>query len=248
MGLFSRRLLPISAISPRIDGGITRTFPFTNYDFFAYIASGFVFLFALDHVLSTGWMIRQSWTVVEGVFATACAYAVGHLLAGFASAVIERRLVRRWLGTPSLHLFGAGNPPPWVKQIYPSYFEAFPTSTQTRIREKAAKEDITEPGEGMYWLCFNSARESKAASRRMADFLNLYGLCRNLSFTALISAIMLVVEAFYWHRWPDLWWAAAGSILSAGMLLRYLKFYRQYALEVFTCYAFAKPKIKKVSP
>jgi hypothetical protein len=52
----------------------------------------------------------------------------------------------------------------------------------------------------MYWLCFNTARENKAASRRIADFLNPYGLCRNLSFTAAISAIMLVAGAIYWRH------------------------------------------------
>jgi hypothetical protein len=228
-------------------GVVTRSFPFTNYDFFAYIASGFVFLFALDHVLGTGWMIRPSWTVVEGVFATACAYAVGHLIAGIASALLERRLVRRWLGPPNLHLFGAGNPSAWVKRIYPVYFEPFPPETQARIRDKAAKEGVTQPGEAMYRLSFNTARENKAASRRMADFLNLYGLCRNLSFTALVSAVMLVIGAIYWRHRSDLWWAAAGVVLSVGMLFRYLKFYRHYALEVFTCYAFAKPKIKNAA-
>src|SRR5690348_8019154 len=106
-----------------------RSFPFTNYDFFGYIASGFVFIFALDHVLGTGWMVRPSWTVVEGLFAMACAYAVGHLLAGVASASIERRLVHRWLGSPSLHLFGAALPPArfprlydWFGRVYPFYF------------------------------------------------------------------------------------------------------------------------------
>jgi hypothetical protein len=36
-----------------------RSFPFTNYDFYGYIASGFVFIFALDRLLGTGWMVRS---------------------------------------------------------------------------------------------------------------------------------------------------------------------------------------------
>jgi hypothetical protein len=147
-----------------------------------------------------------------------------------------------------------------VQRFYPVYFEPLPPETQSNIREKAKKEGVSEPGEGMYWVCFNTARENKAASRRISDFLNLYGLCRNLSFTAAVSAIILIGSAFYWDRASDLWWAGASVFLSAGMLLRYLKFYRHYALEVFTCYAFtktksitkpkpfAKPKIKKVTP
>jgi hypothetical protein len=219
-----------------------RSFPFTNYDFFGYISSGFVFIFALDHVLGAGWMVRQSWTVVEGLFATACAYAVGHLLAGFASALIERRIARRWLGPPALHLFGAGHGPAWFRKLYPVYFEPLPAETQAKVREKTAVEGITHPGEGMFWAAFTVAKSDKTAYRRMSDFINNYGLCRNLAFTAAICSAMLVFSAWRWSRPDDLWWAAGGLVLAGGMVLRYLKFYRHYALEVFTTYAHAKPK------
>ena len=223
-----------------------RSFPFTNYDFFGYIASGFVFLFAVDHVLSLGWMTRPAWTAAEGVFAAACAYGIGHLLAGGASATIERRLVRQWLGPPTLHLFEAGNRQGLVRQafrrIYPSYFEPLPAQTRGRILDKAKVERIGEPGEALFWLAFSTAKVDKAASKRMGDFLNNYGLCRNLSFTALVCVPMLCVAAVSERRWTDLWWALAAAFLGVGMLLRYLKFYRHYSVEVFTTYAHAKPK------
>jgi hypothetical protein len=224
-----------------------KSFPFTNYDFFGYIASGFVFIFALDHVLGTGWMLRQSWTVVEGLFVTACAYAVGHIIAGFASALLERRFARRWLGPPALHLFGAGNAPAWFRRIYPVYFEPLPEETQSKVRQHAAAEGITKPGEPMFWAAFTVAKNDRAAYRRMSDFLNNYGLCRNLAFTAAVCSVMLLYSAWRWSRPEDDWWAAASLVLAAGMLLRYLKFYRHYALEVFTTYAYAKRK-KDVAP
>jgi hypothetical protein len=217
-----------------------RSFPFTNYDFFGYIASGFVLIFAIDRVLETGWMIRPSWTVVEGMFVLACAYGVGHLLAGLASALIERRFVRRYLRPPTQHLLGAGGGPAWFKKIYPVYFEPLPNTTQDRIRERAAAAGITEPGEAMFWAAFDVAKNKKAAYKRMSDFLNNYGLCRNLSFTAGLCALLLLGVG---HR-SDVGWAIAAMILSVGMLFRYLKFYRHYALEVFTTYAHAESKGK----
>lgn len=79
-------------------------FPFTDYDFWAYISSGFTFLFALDHTLQTAIFQRSTWTIIEGLIAVAVAYVAGDLLAGFASALLERRFVGKDLGRPSVLL------------------------------------------------------------------------------------------------------------------------------------------------
>lgn len=215
-------------------------FPFTDYDFWAYIAAGFVFLFALDHVLQTGWMLRKDWTVVEGLLATACAYAIGHILAGLASALIERRLVRRWLGSPSETLLGDGKGPVWFRRIYPSYYEPLPDEIRDAVFASAKAVKINKPGEAMFWAAFNAARPNKAAMARMDTFLNQYGMCRNLAFTAFICAALLCGSAYWHHTSDDYWWSLAAVVLALGMLLRYLKFYRLYSVEVFTSYAYGE--------
>lgn len=215
-------------------------FPFTDYDFWAYISAGFVFLFALDHVVQAGMMVRPSWTVVEGFFAVACAYATGHLLAGLASALLERRLIRKGLGTPSVILFDETVGPAWFRSLYPSFYERLPEETRKAVFVKAAESGITNPGEGLFWAAFDTAKASASASVRMSAFLNQYGMCRNLSLTALICAVMLAVSGWWFTRPDDYWWAAAALLLGTGMLLRYLKFYRHYAVEIFTTYAHAK--------
>jgi hypothetical protein len=91
-------------------------FPFTDYDFWGYIASGFVFLFALDHTLQTAIFQRSTWTLVEGLVAVAAAYAVGHLLAGIVSALLERRFAR-YLSRPSVLLLGATRGPAWFRHL-----------------------------------------------------------------------------------------------------------------------------------
>jgi hypothetical protein len=215
-------------------------FPFTDYDFWAYISAGFVLLFAVDHAAQTGLMVRPSWTVVEGLFATACAYAVGHLLAGLASAILERRIVRHWLGAPSVTLMGVESGPGWFRRVYPSFYEPLPEETRKEIFAKATKRGVIEPGEALFWAAFDVARSNRTAMDRMSAFLNQYGLCRNLSLTALICAVLLGVTGLWFKRSDDYWWAGAALVLGVGMFLRYLKFYRHYSVEVYTTYAHSK--------
>jgi hypothetical protein len=216
-------------------------FPFTDYDFWAYISAGFVFLFALDHVAQTGLMIRPAWTVVEGLLAVACAYATGQILAGFASALLERRLVQKLLGTPSMTLFDTSVGPRWFRWLYPSFYEPLPKETRNAILKRAAERGVDAPGEALFWIAFDVAKANTAAMARMSSFLNQYGMCRNLSLTLFVCAAMLAGAAYHLNRSDDYWWAAGALLLGCGMFLRYLKFYRHYSVEVFTTYAHARP-------
>jgi hypothetical protein len=221
-------------------------FPFTDYDFWAYISSGFVFLFVLDHSLQTDIFQRPTWTIVEGLIAVAAAYVVGHLLAGVASAVLERRLVGNWLGRPSITLLGVQRGPRWFRVLYPSFYEPLPSSISDLVLKQGRAYGVTEPGEAIFWLAYDRCRKNKTAMRRLESFLNLYGLCRNLSFTAFLCAVLLCIEAWWNGRTSDYLWAIASAVLAAGMLLRYLKFYRHYSLEVLTTFAHAKDSVTKV--
>lgn len=78
--------------------------PFTDYDFWAYFSAGSLVLFAIDSAFATGWAVHSPWTVVEIVVAVGAAYISGQLIAGVASAVLERILLRSVLGLPVLAL------------------------------------------------------------------------------------------------------------------------------------------------
>src|SRR5271165_283291 len=222
-------------------------FPFTDYDFWAYISSGFVFLFALDHSLQSAIFQRPTWTVVEGLIAVAVAYTVGHLLAGFASAVLERRFVRNYLGRPSVILLGVRAGPKWFRHLYPEFYEELPKATDDKILAKARAQGINEPGEALFWLAYDNVRTKKSAYSRVSTFLNLYGLCRNLSMTVFVVCVMLIAAAWYHHQPMDYWWSAGSEVLAVGMLLRYLKFYRHYSLEVLTAFAYSKSSKTKAT-
>ena len=172
---------PPQYVTRHVRAGLVQTrsfFPFTDYDFWAYISSGFVFLFALDHSLQLAIFQRPTWTVVEGLIAVAVAYAVGHLLAGCAAAILERRFVRQYLGRPSLLLLGVREGPKWFQYVNPEFYEPLPKAIIDKILAKARTEGITEPGEALFWLAYDHIRQKKFRHARVSTFLNLYGLCQ----------------------------------------------------------------------
>lgn len=72
--------------------------PFTSYDFWAYLGAGFLLIFAFDAAAGTGLLMRDTWTLVQGVVAVSLAYAVGQLVAGASSFLFEKILVGKILG------------------------------------------------------------------------------------------------------------------------------------------------------
>jgi hypothetical protein len=85
-------------------------------------------------------------------------------------------------------------------------------------------------------------RSGDATLKRLDIFLNLYGFARNLCMAAIISALVLFASipwgpegllSVHQRRIPG------GLCLVAAyfLLLRYLKFFREYVSEVFTEYA-----------
>ena len=112
--------------------------PFSVYDFFGYLASGFLLLAAVDFAFEGGWLLRQDLGAVFGLLWTAVAYIAGHINANIAGYVLERRFVRDILGSPEERLFGKGNVTRW-SGLFPGYFEALPDATQQRVLDQAGE-------------------------------------------------------------------------------------------------------------
>jgi hypothetical protein len=221
--------------------------PFTSYDFWAYLSAGFLLLFAFDSAAGTNLLMRDSWTVVQSVVAVALAYVVGQLVASASSFLFERILVGKLLGYPRNVLFGQPMAWKWVQRCIPGYFEPLPAATQTAALAKGGIVGVNAPGEALFWPAFANARATAPVQARLSDFLNLYGFCRNTALVAFIDA-----GIFYWSflqpKGPSdhLLWARIALAVGIGMTLRYLKFYRHYAVEVFTAFAYAKEPEKKL--
>jgi hypothetical protein len=218
--------------------------PFTSYDFWGYLASGFLLLYVADYVYATSLLNRDEWTIVEGVVAMSSAYVVGQLVSSVSITLLERILVGKVLGYPSEVLFGRIQPAGFVRFCTGIYYKQLPPQTQKAALEKGRLVGVDEPGEALFWPAFEHARATPAVMSRLGDFLNQYGFARNIAVVCAINAALLFWSYGKGGRALDLYLAWAAVFCSLGMTLRYLKFFRLYGVELFTSFAYAKEKDK----
>ena len=62
--------------------------PFSVYDFFGYLASGFLLIVAVDYVIGEQWVLREDLSVVLGLFWIVVAYIIGQIIAGIAATAL----------------------------------------------------------------------------------------------------------------------------------------------------------------
>lgn len=224
--------------------------PFSVYDTFAYLASGFIVAMAADFAFGIGLRGETDPAVVDALFWILVVYIGGHLVAHLSSVLLEKGIVRKWLRSPEEHLL-ADEPCTLRKaKLFKSHYQQLPATVRERITARAGEDAITPGGRGFFLHCHALAQQQPAVRERLASFLNLYGFCRNASFALFVGAILLAVGAFV-HSPSPLWWVPDGSRLAwavaallagLGMFIRYLKFFCHYTTEVFTEYAARLPQ------
>jgi hypothetical protein len=217
--------------------------PFSAYDFFGYLASGFLILAATDYAFDGRWLLRDDVGLAFGVLWTVVAYVTGHIVANVSGFILERRIVRGLLHSPEEMLFQAKRPGFWPS-LFPGYYERLPVETQERVLSKAMKKArIEQPGRGLFFHCHAIAKRDPATLGRLETFLNLYGFCRNVSMASIVAAVVLVVAVLIdWRHGSSTasakaWWTVGAIVAAVGMFYRYLKFFRHYTVEVFLTYA-----------
>ncbi len=221
--------------------------PFGVYDFFGYLASGFLVLAALDLVFTDGAVLKSNMQLLPGLFWLVVAYVTGHIVANMSSFLLERLLVQRLLGRPHQLLFEVPARKRWTR-LFPGYHEPLPQETRERVLKKAGERaGITGPGPALFFHCFASVRGDEDARRRLDSFLSLYGFSRNVATAAVIAVLVLAAEIIPMEsvgvalRSVEFRWAIVAAIAAVGLLYRYLKFFRLYSVEVFVRYAELEP-------
>jgi len=214
--------------------------PFSVYDFFAYLATGFLILVAAAYTTDRVVLLRETPTLVMGLFWIVAAYVVGHIVAHIASAFLEETVLRRGLGSPEEHLL-AEKKSGWRARIFPGNFKPFPTATQQRVVAKAQQHRVTASDRSFFFHCHPWVKRDPATLERLNTFLNVYGFSRNLCMALLLTVPLLLYSALWgsdcgFRRGPLLW-AIIALVAAIGMFYWYLKFFRHYAVEVFSTYA-----------
>ncbi len=208
--------------------------PFSVYDFFAYLTSGFLLLAAIDFGFFDAEHLKKDPNITPALLAILGAYIVGHLIANVSAYLLERLLVGKALGRPVTILF-ASTQPKWRRRLFPGYFSSLDPATQRRVLAAAQTAGVDEPGQGLFELCYPAAQVEPVKQARLSTFLNLYGFCRNISAAALLAALSLVLARLIAEAPAGaLHWAAAAGVVAVGMFYRYLKFFRHFSIEVFS--------------
>jgi hypothetical protein len=216
---------------------------FSDYDIFAYLASGFTALAGWDLVFSTRYVIGAQWSVSTGAITIVTAYVIGQILASPAAWLIERQLVRRSLGRPTELLTRTESLRGWRKlashSVLAEYYRPLDDSLTSHLRTFMTTEGISS-GEGLFWRAFSLAKRSPESMARLDTFLRLYGFCRNIAFVAILIGMGLITKLIL--HWQSAGWNKATDLLAVyfgislfvaiGMLHRYLKFYRLFGVEV----------------
>jgi hypothetical protein len=216
--------------------------PFATYDFFGYLASGFLLVIGMDVALGFPRVLGQNLTPVEIVALLLGVYVAGQLIATPSKAVLEDGLVEKILGRPNVNLFREKRPV--IRGLlFPGFYKPLPSAVRERVLSRAGGEGIADPGEALF-LHVRYSPEVRADEKllgRLDTFLNLYGFARNLSFTSLAVGAGLAIRT----AWPGgspahRHYAATAIIVGVLLFYRYLKFFRQYSYELFNTYARSK--------
>jgi hypothetical protein len=221
-------------------------FPFTDYDFYAYLTAGMVLIAAVDYSVGGGALIgKTDWPFVQVGFWIAIAYVTGQVIAAPSATLLEHVLARSVLYPPTAVLLGLKQRR-WRERSMAWLFAEreyapFPRQIREGILDnvsralKLERSAIDDP-ETVFQVAYPIARKSADAIVRMDQFRNLYGFSRNLSFVALIATILI---AFKFGTHPDNWsaWLLVGAAyLCVAMFGRFLKFYAAFSQEVLRTY------------
>jgi hypothetical protein len=174
---------------------------FSDYEIFAYVATGFGAMLVSDMVLGTHWILAAQWSVSEGLAVLLAAYIAGHVLAWPAASSLERHFVRRFLGAPYRVLFSdkPSGPLPRFKQfMFPDYFGPLDQGMRRRLEDKIRDDGHpTDSEEGIFWIAFTRAKRDPLTYARLEAFLKLYGFCRNIAFIGFTGAVLLLSQAIW---------------------------------------------------
>ncbi|MBX9681617.1 MAG: hypothetical protein K2X38_22910 [Gemmataceae bacterium] len=226
------------------------TIPFSPYDFFGYLANGFLILCAVEYAFCGTSLAERDWKIGTAAFYIVLAYIIGHIIANVSSYLLEHKVVREWLNSPEETLFEPQQKT-WRAFFFPIFYRPFPAETQKRVLDVAQNNGFDKPGRGLFLHAHAVVKQDKVTLERLTAFLNQYGFCRNVSMGLIISAIILLIGALiHVGQWTEvdsykLAWAGAALVGTVGMFYRYLKFFRHYTMEVFGSYAELKQDKKK---
>lgn len=223
-------------------------FPFTDYDFYSYLACGLVLLFGFDYWSTGGqYLLHDNWTFFQGALAISLAYVTGQIIAIPSSIFIEHWLARKVLRPPAILLIsGTQNKTEKFieKFLIGRHYSPLPKGVIEKIFSKAeqdtelSRQELEKDIKEIFVPALELARSVPETKSRIDFFRNQYSFSRNMAFSGLVITILFCDSALRSGNESALPFAILSSIMSFGMLVRFLKFYSCCATEVLRAYAY----------
>ena len=243
-----------------------KSIPFSFYDFFGYLAPGFLTLAVIDLVFLDKYLYKQDKSIVAfWVLLVGGAYLVGHVLALFCNSVYERLIVSKWLKKPATNLF-LDREIGLEGKLFKNYFESLPEQIRKKILEKATREHLEIPKlieaalpnkkitnkdltddlkndiRALYLHAHSRVKLNEVAMAQQDTFLKLYGFARNISFSSLVATFLIIYHCIA-HCLSQNWhWLVVFFVSFIAMFYVYLKFYRWHTRELFLAYSELPPQ------
>jgi hypothetical protein len=188
-------------------------------------------VFGFPHVLTQELKPVQVALLILGV------YVAGQAVATPAKFLLEDFFVDKVLKWPSVNLFRT-RPPLLGRILFPGFFKPLPPSIQERIVERATARNAKLAGDELFLgVRYDpEVRKDEKLVQKLDSFRDKYGFNRNLSFTALLLGVTLLVKARLSGDPNALRYGLLGIVAGIMLFYRYLKFFRQYSYEMFNAY------------
>jgi len=211
--------------------------PFRVYDFFAYLTSGAILVFAWDWFFGPQLSLQKNMPNQLLGLAVLLSYVVGHAASHISAYLFEAVVVGKFLTRPSNVLMG-GQVPRGMGWLFPGYYKPLDAATRDRISRKAEAMGLPKAkGEALFQLAFSRLAKDAGVLSRLDEFRDLYGFARNSAFAFLAVAIALLVGRWTGRVVAPIGWATTSAALGVTLFYRYLKFFRQYAYHLLVVYS-----------
>jgi hypothetical protein len=225
--------------------------PFTVFDFFAYLVPGAVLLAAFDYAFNdqhfANLIVGQPSASVLIVLII-IAYMLGQINDSFARWFLNNELVGVVLWQPSRTLFEERPGFKWLNPLLGNYYVMLPPDVRKAVdvrtpdigavdkNANANDREITRAN-SRFMRALGVLMLDKDAATRLGVLETQYSFCRNLAIALFAFGFWLLV-ATHWHPAYPIDWLVVGVVAGGTFMAgRFLRFYRQHALELFVMFA-----------
>jgi hypothetical protein len=212
-----------------------------------YVICGFLILAASEAASDGKWLFESDGQPETMALFGTLAWCGGWLVSRISRDLLEHKFVRGFLKSPEETLLadrGHGDRS-WRETLFSSWYRPLPEETRELVLRQAYREGLCESGNLLFLHAVKVAKQDPAMLRRLELYRQLAGICRSLC-VGFVAVSAILVCGIIWHGVYSGWgqsdmrklgYCLLSLFEAAGMLYRYLKFYRQYVMGVLTGYA-----------